>query len=816
MTQKKIYIKKEYLDKLLKDIEIGGTCTYSDEIIAKDLEEDVDDAVKKIMKVIFGEKYVQGKKTGNNSIDKEIPAYRGDKGSGKPDVMLYNYFSNEEISIIVEDKKFSSSEDPIPQAATYAKVGEKIGKPVRVIIGNHPKNELDIRVLVKGKYEPLIINGKTVNTFFGKEVLQLIYDNPNINEFILCELTEKTFTQKDFHSIINKLKTYYRQITELGNNDDVSINFTVAFVALKMIVEKQNIKWSDLKTYDSIKKELEKIVSRTANKDLKEKYENIFIIKDEKTDVETFNFYSILENINVRETNDGIKYDNSSISFIHKTLNEIPNGDLSIDLFGEVYESLASKKTKSALGEFFTRRHIIQAIVRIFLSEQDISDIVSNKNKIADPACGTGGFLTESFKYIKEYCDNLNKTLAVKDKINSSTLASEIMVGYDINPNNVGRTRINMTLAGDGFSDIRVQNSLTSTTYSKGIKYILTNVPYGKGDYAINDPNSSDLFIKQNTNKRLELNFVIKIIEMLDKGGKASIIVPEGLLEAPTLAPFRDYLIRNCKISTIISLPKFAFAPYTKWKTYVIFIEKRTTPYKSIDEIKANEKTWCYIVDNDGYANSDKRFPTKLINENNSWKHDELSPYKDINGVMQSSLIEQKFESEAEDTAKSYKNEWGVEIKGKKYGFISLEDIKEKQTTSYPTLTSTEVNNRLKNEANDNVILDIDTYNDFISLLTLNKKGQYLIKKENYIEDKKLKEDFVPVFEQLQIMYDEEENKFYDLSKEQNILALPLIPEKYFRKKEVKEISLEELTNKVNEIEMNLKTLFRGENNENK
>ena len=46
MAKKKIYIKKEYLDKLLKDIEIGGTCTYSEEIIAKDLEEDVDDGYR--------------------------------------------------------------------------------------------------------------------------------------------------------------------------------------------------------------------------------------------------------------------------------------------------------------------------------------------------------------------------------------------------------------------------------------------------------------------------------------------------------------------------------------------------------------------------------------------------------------------------------------------------------------------------------------------------------------------------------------------------------------------------------------------------
>ena len=56
-----------------------------------------------------------------------------------------------------------------------------------------------------------------------------------------------------------------------------------------------------------------------------------------------------------------------------------------------------------------------------------------------------------------------------------------------------------------------------------------------------------------------------------------------------------------------IFLLKFVFAPYTKWKTYVIFIEKRDKILETIEEIiRKNEKIWCYIVDNDGYANSEE------------------------------------------------------------------------------------------------------------------------------------------------------------------------------------------------------------------
>lgn len=239
MAKKKIEMVKEYLNDILNcKLELE----YTSEEIKRNLEEDVDEKVKGVLKK-YWKKHVVGKKTGNKNIDKNIPAYHGDKGSGKPDVMLYNVFGKNEISLIVENKNFTSVEDPMPQAITYAAIGDKIKFPCRIVIGNSPSKKLDVRVLVDDKYEDLIINGNKIDYFFGEPIYKLIYDNPNINEFVLEELIEKPFTQKDFHNIINKLKTVYRQIPEIQNNDDLSINFTVSFVALKMIMEKRKISW---------------------------------------------------------------------------------------------------------------------------------------------------------------------------------------------------------------------------------------------------------------------------------------------------------------------------------------------------------------------------------------------------------------------------------------------------------------------------------------------------------------------------------------------------------------------------------------------
>lgn len=657
--------------------------------------------------------------------------------------------------------------------------------------------------MVKASYQPLIVNGKEIHSFPGKEMLTLIYNNPDINEFVLEELIEKKFTQKEFHIIINKLKNLYRQIPEIQNNDDLSINFTVSFIALKMVMEKQSVEWRLITSPDNIKEQVDKIIGKKADRNLKEKYKDIFIIVD-KDGNETFNFHHILDNVDVRENGEGVSSSESVLMIVHKMLCDLPEKDLEIDLFGEVYECLASKKTKSLLGEYFTRRHIIHAIVRMFLSEDDIQHIVEYKKTIGDPACGTGGFLTESFKYIKEYCGK------EKPELDITNLASDIIIGYDINANNIGRTRINMTLAGDGFSDIQKVNTLTSSVTRTDIDYILTNIPYGKGDYAISDANSTDGFLKSNHNKRLEINFVIKTIQMLKKGGKASIIVPEGLLEAPTLGAFREYLLKQCKLTTVISLPKFAFAPYTKWKTYVIFIEKRQKPLESIDDIiSKNEKIWGYIVDNDGYANSDKRFLTSLRDKNGAWLHDELQDYIDINGVKQSSKIEAAYGGNLEDEKKLYYNEWNKEIKGKKCGFISIAEIVQKKAIKYKVLTGANINAILKSEALTHKILSEESYELLLSNISKNAKG-YSVNKNHYICNNELKEEFEQIFDELNIQYDTENNKLYDLNEKEIIYALPLIPEKFFRQKEKKILSLKEFEKSVKALEARISCEFGG------
>ena len=242
-----------------------------------------------------------------------------------------------------------------------------------------------------------------------------------------------------------------------------------------------------------------------------------------------------------------------------------------------------------------------------------------------------------------------------------------------------------MYLAGDGFSEIKDRDSLLSMPrkYDGYFDYIITNPPYGNDSPIINESIINS--------KRLEINFIIKIIKILKQGGKALLIIPDGVLESPSISHFREWILRQCKIDKIVGLPKFSFAPYTKEKTYALYLTKRDMPITTEIESIKNEEIWFYIVDNDGFANSDKRFPTNRKLNNGKWLHDELSPWIDSDGIEHQSILEQAFENKEQDENEEYFDEWNNKIVGKKYGRIKLKEIFKNEFVYYPTIPRSEI-----------------------------------------------------------------------------------------------------------------------------
>lgn len=689
----------------LKDIEVDGE------------EEFVDIRVFNLMETLYPDNIVVPQIKRDADVYKYLKSKNNNNRRGRSDITLFDYFGNKSIDILIEDKFDKTKGNPINEAIEYCNNINDSGKYFcRVAIGFNPFDNCQIITKVlssEGQWEDLRINGKAINGFIGQEILQLIYSHAGITEFELKPREEEKYTRNEFKKILDSdLPIIFRNMSDIASDEALKISFTVAFISLKVILEKQeylkkvirdesgrNVVWRNnservdtsnlnaLRNVNDIKLAVDAIVGKTANPELREKYKDIFILNDK------YKFNDLVNKIIATESKNNIQLEKSSINKMKEVLDKIKKQTdyhYEFDLFGEVYESLANDKTKKDLGQYFTKRHIIRPLVNMLLKPNDLEGIINKGKKICDPFCGTGGMLTESFKHIRMYCNDKYPSL------DTTEVAKKVIYGYDIIESNVGKTKINMTLAEDGYSIIEQRDSLTTLNTYDIFDYIITNVPYGEGQKegivknllpvkaknTIDDRtiiiNKIKKFEMDNNTQKLEYNALIKVVQILKEGGKAIVIIPDGILENPSFAKMREWLLVKCKIDMIISLPKYAFAPYTKEKTYAVFLQKRRTydeeMIETLQDIDNDEKIYAYILDNDGYANSDKQYETSLKDKNGKPMHNEVVEYFDVEGEFHQSIMEQICKARPEDTENHY-NEWGNKIEGKKYGYIFIKDI---------------------------------------------------------------------------------------------------------------------------------------------
>jgi len=273
------------------------------------------------------------------------------------------------------------------------------------------------------------------------------------------------------------------------------------------------------------------------------------------------------------------------------------------------------------------------------------------------------------------------------------------------------------------------------------------------------------------------------------------IIVPDGILEATNLVLLREWLIKNCIIEKIIGLPKHEFAPYTHEKTYVLFLKKRVRPIEDLDEIKT-ERVWMYMIDCDGYANSDKKFRTDKTNENGKWLHDKLSIWGDTKGAFHVSLLEECWKRKEQGNNEEYTDEWGNKIEGLKYGYVNLKDILQEEYTNYTTIKKQDILKLLKqhNQSLKNILKKAEDLFEEVE-----SNGGNGDEEENI--EKELKEDYSNILSEKGIIYDSYEDKFYDTNQPKIRKLIKLVPEKYLRPKKIEKISFEEFRKQNMEIQ---------------
>ena len=319
------------------------------------------------------------------------------------------------------------------------------------------------------------------------------------------------------------------------------------------------------------------------------------------------------------EHNDEIGLSPRSLAYIVSELQSYSLLNTHIDIKGKAYEELVGANLRGDRGEFFTPRNVARMTVEMLSPKSD--------EKILDPACGTGGFLVIAMnKVLKE----LEKQMEVvfgkprpewnhdeyrmyQDKI--SEVASNNFFGFDINPDLVKATKMNMVMNNDGSGNIFRINSLlpphewpsdikenlskvlgigkTAIRNSKSIALfdvIVTNPPFGS-KIPIKDPaileqydlgyiweKNNGYWVKTNrlqSSVPPEQLFIERCMQFLKDGGRMGIVLPDAILGAPGLGYIRQWIIKHAKIIASIDLHADTFQPRNGTQTSVLILQKK-------------------------------------------------------------------------------------------------------------------------------------------------------------------------------------------------------------------------------------------------
>lgn len=261
------------------------------------------------------------------------------------------------------------------------------------------------------------------------------------------------------------------------------------------------------------------------------------------------------------------------------------------DSKGDLYEYLLSKvATAGTNGQFRTPRHIIKMIVE--LVKPTPSDI------ICDPAMGSAGFLVEAQNYLREHEADLFLNAGLKEHFNN-----EMFYGFDMDRTMLRIGAMNMMLHGVDNPNIEYKDSLSEQN-DDNEKYtlILANPPFkGSLDY---EGVSADL-LKVCKTKKTELLFLALFLRIMKNGGRAAVIVPDGVLFGSSKAhkQIRQEVIDNHKLEAVISMPSGVFKPYAGVSTAILIFTKTGAG--------GTDKVWFYDMKADGYSLDDKRQPVK-------------------------------------------------------------------------------------------------------------------------------------------------------------------------------------------------------------
>lgn len=308
------------------------------------------------------------------------------------------------------------------------------------------------------------------------------------------------------------------------------------------------------------------------------------------------------------EKTDTIHIKRETVLKIIETLESFNLCSLSDDIRGLAFESFLGKTFRGELGQFFTPRTIVNYMV-------DVLDLKEGET-ICDPCCGSGGFLIRAFEHIQDLIDNdihqkihdvvndvakdgtekkkqVEQLLLQLDKNHVGSryykLCHQYIYGVDANIRMARTSKMNMIMHGDGHLGVYCHDGLFDVGGAKNGKFdvILINPPFGlriARDLENEGKKVSDCYHIKKSNA--EALFIERCLNLLKPGGRAGLVLPDGILNNPNMEDVRKYVEREADILNITSIPADVFiASGANVKPSLVFLRKKIKNEGNTDNV---------------------------------------------------------------------------------------------------------------------------------------------------------------------------------------------------------------------------------------
>ncbi len=316
------------------------------------------------------------------------------------------------------------------------------------------------------------------------------------------------------------------------------------------------------------------------------------------------------------------------------------------DTKGDLYEYMLSKIASAGEnGQFRTPRHIIQMMVEMMAPKKD--------ETICDPSCGTAGFLVAAGEYIYQHHKDWLAEKAFRAHYNRS-----MFTGVEFDSTMIRIGAMNLQLHGIKNPQLVPKDALSESNADMRDRFslILANPPFtGSLDY---DAVESSI-LKTVKTKKTELLFLGLMLRMLKTGGRAAVIVPQGVQFGSSTAHkvIRRELVEKQKLDAVISMPSGVFKPYAGVSTAILIFTKTNSG--------GTDHVWFYDMQNDGHSLDDKR---NEIKENDI--PDILSRWSDLKNELDRARTDQSFMVPFDEIKA---NDWDLSVN--RYKEVAYEEV---------------------------------------------------------------------------------------------------------------------------------------------